>query len=193
MKYLTGKRDNYNWIETGVSDFCLSDLINKCSDLLIGKYLGIVYFDSGPFKPSQEEESRGWFQQGEIAYSPILTVEELSGPICDNYDQWCLYMEPFRIGEMTDFVNYGGFSLRDRRVELKEAHETHDIVGLEKQISHFEEVQEKFWGEIRKHTPHTFISDGDMFIYLSRNKKEIDRIEKELVSQSLKKHSYPNG
>lgn len=177
MNYRTGNSKNYYWIEFGSSDFDLIDLVKNFPNHIIGKYIGVVCFDGGVFTPSEEEISRGWYKEDEISYSPKMNESELNGPIYENHDQWCLFKKKTEFDKMTDFVNYGAFTLRDREVELNNIDPTWDKMALQASIESTKSIQTKFWNEVRMINPDSVIVNGDFFIYCSKNKKEINEIK----------------
>ncbi len=177
MKYHTGNKDDYYWIEFASSDFDLTTFVQKLSDLLIDKYLGIVCFDGGIFIPSKTELNRGWYKKGEISYSPIINQNELNEPIYESYDQWCLFKNKTEFDEMTDFVNYGAFTLKNRETELTEADPTWDFGSLRQSINSNKELQDKFWNETKIISPDNIIINGDFFIFCAKNENEIEKIK----------------
>lgn len=118
MKHYTGKTLDYFWVEFSSTEFDLISLVEQIPNLLLGKYLAIICFDGGIFVPTEEERLRGWNKIKQVSFSPILTKAELKGPIFENHDQWCLFETKSEIESMTDFVNYGMFTLKNRDFEL---------------------------------------------------------------------------
>ncbi|WP_339841372.1 hypothetical protein [uncultured Maribacter sp.] len=176
MKHYAGKTLDYFWIEFRSTEFDLISLVEQLPNLLIGKYLAIICFDGGTFIPTDEEKLRGWNKLNDVSFSPILTKEELSGPIFETQDQWCLFENKTEIKSMTDYVNYGMFTLKDRNSELMTIDPTWDKSALNEEINHTEKFQRKFWLELIKLNPYNLILNGDNFIYCTKNEKEIEQI-----------------
>jgi hypothetical protein len=176
--FKTGQHANFHWIEFPSSDFNLSDLLRDFSDILIGKYLAVICFDSGPIRLTQQEKSNGWIEINEIAYSPNLTEQIVNELFYEQYDQWCLFNLPAAIEQMTDFVNYGMFSLTNRKDELINTDPSWDISGIMKQLEQHEQLLVQFWDEILKVNPSIFISDGDNFIFVTKDANEIEMLKK---------------
>jgi hypothetical protein len=47
-------------------------VLECCPDVVLGKYVAVTSFDSGPLGLTEAQTSAGWVSQGEIAYSPEL-------------------------------------------------------------------------------------------------------------------------
>ncbi|GAL01283.1 hypothetical protein JCM19275_1321 [Nonlabens ulvanivorans] len=176
MKHYAGKTLDYFWVEFSSTEFDLISLVEQIPNLLIGKYLAIICFDGGIFVPTEEERLRGWNKIKQVSFSPILTKAELKGPIFENHDQWCLFETKSEIESMTDFVNYGMFTLKNRDFELDNIDPTWDKVALKNDLNQTEKLLRKFWLEMKELNPDNFILNGDNFIYCSKNEKEIERI-----------------
>lgn len=122
--YISGQHGDYHWIECFASTFNLCDFVKKQGNILVGKYLAVVCFDGGPIRLMEEEKINGWHEKNGIAYSPMLTRNIISELFYERHDQWCLFTSPTEFQGMTDFVNYGGFSLVSKESELTNADPT---------------------------------------------------------------------
>jgi hypothetical protein len=81
-----GSHEGYDWL---VSTDTLSDVLQVCPDVVLGKYIAVTSFDSGPLVLNDEEKATGWQTNNGIAYSPrIVRIEMLS---CDQYDEWYVF------------------------------------------------------------------------------------------------------
>ncbi len=65
----TGSTNGYQWL---VSTDRQVDVLECCPDVVLGKYVAITSFDSGPLGLTEEQKSAGWVSRGEIAYSPEI-------------------------------------------------------------------------------------------------------------------------
>jgi hypothetical protein len=175
--YTLGQHGDYYWIEYPSTYFNLDNLVKDHADLLIGKYLALVCFDSGPFRLTDEEKTNGWYEKNEIAYSPQLTRSHVYNLFYEQYDQWCLFTTPTEFQSMTDFVNYGGFSLVSKEAELTNADPTWDLVGIKKNIEFHEQLVTTFWEEITNINPYNFIADGGNFIFVSKKREEVAMLQ----------------
>ena len=171
--YISGQHGNYYWIEFPANTFDLYTLLKKHANVLIGKYLAVVCFDSGPFRVTNEEKIMGWQEKNGIAYSPKLTKHHIGELFYEQHDQWCLFANPTEFQSMTLYVNYGGFSLAGKGHELTNADPTWDKVAIKSNVEFHEQLVAAFWEEILNVDPLNFIAGGDNFIFVSKNKDEI--------------------
>lgn len=179
-QYISGQYGNYYWIEFASNLFNLHELLKNHANILIGKYLAVVYFDSGPLRLTDEEKINGWHEKKDIAYSPKLTRKHIDDLFYEQHDQLCLFTKPPEFQGMTDFVNYGGFSLAGKENELTNADPTWDKVGIEKNIQFHEQLVADFWEEITNIDPFNFIADGDNFIFISKDRDEVVSLQKQM-------------
>ncbi|MDF2189341.1 hypothetical protein [Paraflavitalea sp. CAU 1676] len=176
--YKKGQYQDYFWIEFSGNRFTLCDLLNRCSNVLLDKYLAIICFDSGPLRLINEEEDLGWYEKNNVAFSPKLTDNIIAALPTEQHDQWCLFKTPTEISGMTYFVNYRGFTLSSRQQELVDVDPTWDKVGIEKQIEYHEQLVEQFWDEVLTMNPTSIIADGNNFIFVSKDIDEIEVLKK---------------
>jgi hypothetical protein len=175
--YISGRHGNYYWIEFSANTFDLYTLLKNHANVLIGKYLAVVCFDSGPLRLTNEEKIMGWQEKNEIAYSPKLTQNHIGELFYEQHDQWCLFDSPTEFKSMTSYVNYGNFSLVSKESELTNADPTWDKVAIKKNIEFHEQLVAAFWEEMLIIDPLNFIADGDNFIFVSKNKNEVDMLQ----------------
>jgi hypothetical protein len=142
----TGKRNEYGWVEWEWRSRFLTDLLPVFPQLVIGQYLVNTSFDSGSLSLSPEEINRGWHKHNDLALSPVIKdVSEI--PYC-HYSEWYVFSSPVTFDDYESFINYGGFSL-----ELLE----------------FRELQERFWQQLERLAPETFLAEGDNLICVTRD------------------------
>jgi len=147
-----GSRGGYFWLTT--PEYELHDVIASCPQIVLGKYIAVTSFDSGPLVPNEDEMAGGWQSRGGIAYSPkVESVERLPH---DVYDEWYVFKSrqdlgnlyrgnifetSIQTGQVAAFVNFGpGFSLKNS--------DGKDLTGL-------------FSLQLELIQPDSFISDGD--------------------------------
>lgn len=142
MKF-TGKRDDYFWVEW--RDDFLGDLLSAFPQVVLGKHLVNTSFDSGSLTLAPEEIEQGWRKHNELALSPPIADVSLIPK--DQYDEWYVFASPPTFENYEVFVNYGGFSLHDFLVEH----------------------QERFWRQIERLAPESYLAEGDNLICVTRN------------------------
>ncbi len=133
--------------------------------------LAITSFDSGPLKPSKEEIELGWRDRDKIMYSPCLS-KSIDIPH-DQYDEW--YVASTLVLEsdaLEVFVNYGGFSL----VPPEESYKEFDPSWEKNSLDFLKPIQSRFWYQIEKICPETFVAIGDNDVVVSKNKQFIEAI-----------------
>ena len=153
-----GSEGLYEWLVTDEQ----FDLLQVCPEVVVGKYVAITSFDSGPLVPTDKETEAGWQSRGEIAYSP--KVAGVEGIPRDGWDEWYIFDNPTDLGishlsenifEVPQeqghagvFVNYC-FALH--RPQMK------DLATL-------------FWQQIERIRPESYVADNDCLTFVSVNK-----------------------
>jgi hypothetical protein len=97
---VTGSRGGYHWLTTQ-HDFQI--LLERCPQLVMGKYLAVTSQDSGPLPLhlTDEEKAAGWQSRNEIAYSPrIHSPPAVRRGGCDGFDEWYAFDSPRDLGKI---------------------------------------------------------------------------------------------
>ncbi len=148
----------YEWLVTDQQ----IDLLQLCSEVVLGKHVAITSFDSGPLVPTHEEIAAGWEFRGNIAYSP--KIQHIKDIPRDGWDEWYIFENaidlgtshleenvfeaPQQQGHVSVFVNYC-FALH--QPEMK------DLTTL-------------FWQQIALIRPESYVADNDYLNFVSMNK-----------------------
>jgi len=137
----------------------------------VGLRLCITALDGGPIHPNAEEQPRGWMARGNAVVSPPLT-EGLDIPR-DQCDEWYLLDEP-PSPEWTPevFVNYGGFTLSP----IEEIYKTYDPTWDRHGLDYLVPIQERFWEQIDRVNPVSYIAMCDQNIVVSRRPEFIEQL-----------------
>ena len=173
----TGSHGTYQWLTSGQHD--LAALLQLCPQVVLGKYIAVTSFDSGPLKLNDDEVSTGWKTRNDIAYSPrIQSVDKLKHGECAGFDEWYVFEAPVELGQMFSgnvfegplqpgkvaaFVNYSGFSLHTSIMQ--------DLATL-------------FWRQLEWVCPESYIADGDLLNFVSRDRSLFASILQALSSGS---------
>lgn len=153
-----GSQSLYQWLVTD-QEF---DLLQICPDVVLGKYIAITSFDSGPLVPTDEEKAAGWQSRGKIAYSPkVRNVTSL--PRAD-YGEWYIFDAPTDLGtshldenlfevpqekgHLSIFVNYGFALHPPERASLATM----------------------FWPQMTRIGPESYVADNDYLTFVTLNK-----------------------
>jgi hypothetical protein len=159
-----GSHGVYEWLVTDRH----FDLVQVCPYVVLGKYVAITSFDSGPLLPTNEEKAAGWESRNNIAYSPrIQNVQSLPR---DQYDEWYIFdgrtdlgishlaenifEAPQERGHVSVFVNYG-FAL--------DPPERASLANL-------------FWPQIDWIRPESYVADNDFLTFVSANRSVFARV-----------------
>ena len=161
--WATGSHGPFQWLTTGQHD--LGTVLKLCPQAFLGKYVAVTSFDSGPLVTNDEALSLGWQTRNDIAYSPeIKSVEKLPYGNCGGFDEWYVFDAPADLGRVLEgnifettlqpgqvavFVNYGGFGFHTPVMK--------DLVDL-------------FWPQLEQISPESYVADGDLLNFVSRDK-----------------------
>ena len=159
-----GSQGPYQWLVTD-QDF---DLLQIYPDVVLGKYIAVTSFDSGPLMPTEEEKAAGWESRGKIAYSPKVQ-NIVSLPRAD-YDEGYIFDAPIDLGishlgenvfevpqehgHVSDFVNYGFALDPPQRASLATL----------------------FWPQMMRIRPESYVADNDYLTFVSANKALFSRV-----------------
>lgn len=158
-----GKHGEYQWL-TGL-DCDISSLLRLCPEVVLGKYLAVTAIDSGPLRLAEQEGLEGWWtadaakvfsgtswsapeyrDDWKVAYSPRLT--SIHGLPNAGFDEWYVFEQPVPPGEIEVFVNWLGFRLDDPK---------------------FEWCTDRFWKQMTRLAPESYLGDGTVFTFATRN------------------------
>jgi hypothetical protein len=109
-----GKKAGYYWLEKVTPSeewLSLENLLEVCPEFVLGKYLVVTAWDSGPLKLREEEFRKGWLKPDRFAIN--ASIQSVNDIPYSGYDEWYIFsetplLEPFKV-----FVNDWLFSLRD--------------------------------------------------------------------------------
>jgi len=156
----TGSNGAYQWLTTERE---LDLLLQVRPEAVLGKFLAVTSIDSGFLLVDEKLRSAGWESRKNIAYSPrIRSVERLPH---GGYDEWYVFETPVDLGEVFQgnvfeaplqpgqvsvFVNYGGFTLHDTGMR--------SLVDL-------------FWKQLEWINPESYLAEGSEYLtFVSRNR-----------------------
>ena len=157
---LTGARGGYAWYQS--SQGSLYELIERAPSLVVGKYAAVTSFDSGPLHLGDDERRSGWTSRDGIAYSPrIADPRDIPH---DGFDEWYVFRGPASLENPEVFVNYGGFGLQ---APVRPGDQRHDWLAA---------CQERFWTQLTRLQPETYLAEGDNLICVTRNAESLDAL-----------------
>ncbi|HKG93141.1 MAG TPA: hypothetical protein VKA84_14650 [Gemmatimonadaceae bacterium] len=149
-----GRHEDYHWLVSAELD--LHGLLRACSGCVVGRFVAVTAFDSGPLGLLPEEAAAGWRRVGDVAFSPRVPSPDALPTA--GYDEWYVFREPPAPFEVADtFVNYAGFTLRD---------------SAERRL------RERFWAELARLRPVAYLSEGGNLVVATRDAADFAAIER---------------
>jgi hypothetical protein len=171
---VTGLVGNYKWLTVERLNGVVCDislLLRLCPDIVLGKYLAVTSIDGGALQLTEEEKRDGWFTTEKskifrfkfdrleyredwlVAYSPRLVSihglpNETHDECCAGFDEWYVFPKAPLAAEMEVFVNWMGFRLDDPV---------------------WKEHTDRFWEQMERLAPESYIADGTAFTIATRN------------------------
>ncbi len=170
---VTGSHGRYQWLVDRRNG--IGHLIERCPEVLLGRYLVVTCFDSGPLHPNAEEEAAGWCFENRVAYSPRLESPGLLP--YENFDEWYVFTSPARLCSCDVFINLGGFTLGNPGESLAALDPTWDRAGAKAFANEQMRQQGQFWSQLELFGAESYIADGDNFIFVTANADLFTRVE----------------
>jgi hypothetical protein len=153
MRHL--ERNGYSAFDWAPEEMRLDALLARFPSLVVGRYVAVLSFDSGPLVLSPDEEKKGWRRVGAVALSPrIMDSRELP---FDSFDEWLVFDDAASCGEAESIVNYYGFSPIDFA---------------------WEEKKEFFWSQLSRLNPTSVIADGSVCYLVTRQSEMIEQLKR---------------
>jgi hypothetical protein len=159
--YFSGERGEWAW-------FVSRAPVEELMDLIRGEHSGdrlwICTFDSGSITPDETELAAGWsVVEGAMVSPPLGGGLEIP---CDQSDEWYVFPDASaRLGNFERFVSYGGFTLADPAAMAASFDPSWERNGLDWLYP----IQERFWSQIDRLRPVSYISTGDNEVIVTRN------------------------
>lgn len=172
---VVGSHGQYQWLSMVGRD--ITSLLSICPEIVFGKYLAVTRIDGGPLRLSEQEKSEGWRIAGKVfegtswsppeyrddwkvAYSPRITSihglpNETHDECCAGYDEWYVFEQQVAVEEIEAFVNWCGFRLYHPSLEW---------------------CVDRFWDQLLRINPESYVSDGTVFTVVTRNPVLFNRI-----------------
>jgi hypothetical protein len=163
-----GLYGNWHWI---VSREPITELTELTIQHHLDQRLWITTFDSGTIRPNSDDLVAGWKLVGGVMVSPPL-AHRIQIP-CDQYDEWLLFNDDSaRQLSWEPFINFGGFTLADPRQMPK----SFDQTGERDALDWLGQVQERFWSQLDRLLPVSYVGRGDNDIVVSRCRPFVESV-----------------
>jgi len=165
---VVGSHGEYQWVTS--IDHDITSFLRLCPDAVLDKYLAVTRMDATTLRLTDQEKIDGWWTadgarvfQGtswgpkeyrddwKVAYSPRITsIRGLPNETHDGdgFDEWYVFGHPVQAGEIEAFVNWMGFRLYD---------------------PDFQWCADRFWEQMARLAPESYIADGTVFTFATRN------------------------
>jgi hypothetical protein len=153
-----GSQGLYEWLVTDLQ----FDLLQLCPEVVLGKYVAITSFDSGPLVPNDEETAAGWETRGNIAYSP--KVQHIKGVPREGWDEWYIFENPTDLGTSHLEANVFEVPLRQGHVSVF----VNYCFALHQ--PELEDLATLFWQQMALIHTESYVADNDFLNFVSMNK-----------------------
>lgn len=174
---IVGAHGEYEWLT--MVDRDITSLLRHCAEFVLDKYIAVTRIDGGSLRLTDQEKAEGWWAaesgrvfQGtswsppeyrddwKVAYSPRITSvrglpNETHDESCAGYDEWYVFEQPVAAGEIEAFVNWVGFRLYDPK---------------------FQWCADRFWNQMTRLAPESYVADGTIFTIVTRNPVLFQRV-----------------
>ncbi len=168
----TGEWGAYRWL-TCANDTYMGTVVNRCPEILLGRYVAITSIDSGVPRLTEQQQQVGWECRGGVAYSQaIQTIDELfyqrDGPDSPGYDEWWIFETPIDLGEVS--LNHPFLGTSTRKPDQPIVFVNYPF-RIDDGHPLYEPLRELFWAQIEKLRPESYIADGrDCLTFVTRNR-----------------------
>lgn len=174
---IVGSYRQYQWLT--MVDRNITSLLSICPEIILGKYLAVTSTDSGPLRLTEKDKVESWWiaeggrvfqgtpwslpefrDDWKVAYSPrIISIHGLPNEThdgcCAGYDEWYVSEHQMPGVEIESFVNWCGFRLY---------------------APEFQWCADRFWSQVEKIKPESYIADGTVFTVVTCNPAVFKRI-----------------
>jgi len=173
----TGEHGSYQWLST--SKHNIDDLLAACPAILLGKYVAVTSFDSGPLTVTDAQKSSGWHHRGGITYSPRIESLEMV-PTHELYDEWYVFGVPFDLGDIRE-GNIFEHSLSAGHVEVFV-----NFFGFALDAPEVQELVSRFWQQLEWIQPESYISQSDygFMSFVTRNPESFAAVRQTFGARS---------
>jgi hypothetical protein len=167
-----GARDGYRWYQSAQPS--LGELLDRVPSLVVGRYVAVTSYDSGPLRLGEDEHRIGWTSSEAVAYSPhIANPREIP---TDGYDEWYVFRRTTSLERPEVFVNYGRFGLQSPGPFLDRLDPTWDSSLAREQDDWLATCQRRFWNQLARLQPETYLAEGDNLFCVTRNEKAFESL-----------------
>jgi hypothetical protein len=153
-----GSQGVYEWLVTDRQ----FDILQICPDVVLGKYIAITSFDSGPLALTDEEKAVGWESRSNIAYSPKVQAVSRVPRSC--YEEWYIFDGP---------VDLGTSHLGENVFEVPQAPGHVSVLvnyGFALHPPDRTSLANLFWSQMERIRADSYVADNDYLTFVSADK-----------------------
>jgi hypothetical protein len=174
----TGEHGEYSWLQSRTCGLSINKVLAWIPECLSDNYLVITSCDSGPLtRLSDAQIAKGWTIHDKLACSPRLKSTDVPPNL--GWDEWYIFDRPRVFDNYEIFIDHGNFSLRDPEFLTENPNVTWDKSAAEAQMQIEVERQSRFWRQIKRIRPKTYVSQGGpSLVFVTRDKTLFDRLDR---------------
>jgi hypothetical protein len=162
----TGSTNGYRWL---VSTDRQLDVLECCPDVVLGKYVAITSFDSGPLEMTEAQRSAGWVSQEEIAYSPQIQNANIVPQAY--FSELYVFGTPTNLGVLAD-PNKNIFESEMQQGQV------HAFVNFDFGFhdAEYADLARMFWQQLRWMKAESYLAENDYLIFVTANPELFARV-----------------
>ena len=165
---IIGKNGKWMWLTSKAA--CMGDVLEKCPQSAIDKFVLVTSLDSGLVILDEKKLSEGWKyavkeahnpecigqdnREGVFALSPrVSNPSAIPRDIChgNTYDEWYVFNSTPQVESLEVFINWGGFGFSIGHIGLHQL-EPHAF-------------EDRFWNLLAVTQPHAYIADNGTLLF----------------------------
>jgi hypothetical protein len=165
-------RDGYWWCES--VSVVLEDVVAASRPYFESRAMAVTAADSGPLVCPGGGLPPGWTSTGRVT----LLAPSVGPPPSYEWDEWYLFPVPHapeRFAAVEVFVNYSNFGLSEPEALLGPSHREDDPVARRRAVECVTAMQGRFWEQLTRLGPETFIAFGDRLVVVTKDRSLFDK------------------
>ncbi|MGA7462195.1 MAG: hypothetical protein WBW69_18330 [Candidatus Korobacteraceae bacterium] len=169
----SGSKNGYQWL---VSTDRRRGVLGCCPDVVLGKYVAITSFDSGPLQLTEAQMIAGWVSRGEIAYSPeirhVNTVPQ------------AYFSEAYVFGAPTNLGVLADPKKNIFQSEIQQG-QVHAFVNFDFGLHdpEYADLAHMFWQQLGWMKADSYLAENDYLIFVTANAKVFARVYEALCQE----------
>lgn len=166
----TGSTDRYQWL---VSTDRRLDVLECCPEVVLGKYVAITSFDSGPLQLTEGQRSAGWVSRGEVAYSP--TIQDVNIVPQTYFSELYVFGAPTNLGVLADPKK----NIFESEMQQGQVH-TFVNFDFGFHDPEYSDLAQMFWRQLGWMKAESYLAENDYLIFVTANSEVFARVHEAL-------------